>query len=183
MMIWHETTPRLALKILRSGEFWGNRMDSENGMNAYPLAPGAKQYYPGQAHQKGAKMIFEWSGPLVTVTAYTPAPLSDGALFDEAPHRLFLRYGESKTAAGQNSELKLIDIQLTGAGKWEDTIDPPDFPGLTLKTQKWRNYLASKKEGWAASEISKIVSTVEALKSNPKLIKVVNAYTRPHHPH
>jgi hypothetical protein len=166
MKIWHETDPAVALEIMRTGIFRGKSVESDNGLNAYPVDEKERLYTQNQAAFKGAKMIFEWSGPVLVTPAENLMPWHGGTLYDEQYHRLFI-------PCGTYSGLRLVGIELLGNRRWDDEISTPSFPAWSLDAEAWKTYLASIGPKWKSKEAAKLAATVSAMEASPIPIRVL----------
>ncbi len=96
MRISHYTSPNSATEIIRSGIFYPastHPLNNDNGLNCFRKG---QRYWPGQYYEGfGAKLILEWSGPIVFTDKNTSPPLPTDVLHDQHPWRCFIRGGTS----------------------------------------------------------------------------------------
>ncbi|MBN3761328.1 hypothetical protein [Burkholderia sp. Ac-20365] len=86
LVLIHETSPDIALSILRGRKFIAGPILGDAGINCY--IEGVDSYHPDQAASKGAFLTFEWSGPVEasrSISRHEPE-----VLYDERPHRAFV---------------------------------------------------------------------------------------------
>jgi len=97
MRLYHFTSASQAQAIMESGKFnpaSQHPLNNDNGLNCFAFRSG---YRLGQCFEgTGAKLIMEWTGPIVTTNQNASPPLAPDVLHDQHPWRCFVR-GGSKT--------------------------------------------------------------------------------------
>lgn len=167
LRLLHETSPSVALKVARSGQFMAGPILGDAGLNAVMANHPKGNFNPGQAENRGATLEFEWSGP-ITMDNYKSRPEID-YLYDQHPHRLFLFLGSRK-------HLQLVGVNLKQGYGWEEVIAPPTFNvGRFFDRDMWREWLASyNKKRWVFEETKKIereIKSIVAIKPSIEIAK------------
>ena len=92
--IFHITSLARAVAIVESSNFFPvskHPLNNDNGLNYFCYKPG---YRMGQSFEgEGARLVLDWSGPVVVTHPDTSAPLPTDILHDQHPWRCFIREG------------------------------------------------------------------------------------------
>lgn len=162
MRIEHETSPGIALLIMRDGLFRGGPIMGDAGLNAVPL--GGLGYFSEQAENTGAIMEFSWHGPIERETPYPPRV---DTLYDQKPHRVFIPVGTTRN-------LFLDRIRLRDGYSWADCVVQYPIPlGLNLVNPRaWYLALLSRSSGWKSEQVDAISMEVATLSTSPKPIRI-----------
>ena len=130
MRLYHITSPNCALKIIDSGRFIPasrHPLNNDNGLNCFAFVPG---FQMGQKfEQEGARIIFEWSGPIALTRLDTSPPLPPSVLHNQHPWRCFVR------AVPPNGQLRAIAIRFD-KGVFDAMLDRPWWYCLLTRSQQ-----------------------------------------------
>ncbi|WP_437889547.1 hypothetical protein [Phytobacter sp. V91] len=119
-------------------------------------------YWQGQARGAGARLIFEWTGPIKN--SLEPYGYPPDILYDQHPHRGFI-------PVGSQSHLYLVGLELTDGASWQTVIPKPEFK-LT-RPNGWKSWLLSKHPQWLEDEVSRIEKEVADIIKSRALVKIV----------
>ncbi|WP_227107774.1 hypothetical protein [Chromobacterium rhizoryzae] len=94
MRIFHVTSSASAVAIIKRGIFYpasDHPLNNDNGLNCFRYRSGyqMRQNFVGE----GARLILEWSGPVVITHPDVSPPLPTDVLHDQYPWRCFIRGG------------------------------------------------------------------------------------------
>ncbi|CAG9183950.1 hypothetical protein [Cupriavidus pampae] len=125
----HETSPAVALRILRTLQFVAGPILGDAGLSG--ALPGST--YGEQAILRGAVLHFEWTGPVSAASSGRHEPY---LLYDERPHRLFVFVGTQRY-------LQLRGVTLADGLTWADAVAGPARPNgvAWLNPRAWRDWL------------------------------------------
>lgn len=164
----HEASPEGALRILRTGEFRGDWMLNDAGLNGEL----PDRTLSGQADRCGAILTFEWTGLIVQMPkeleTWAQARYAPDTLYDERPNRVFV-------PAGTTRHLRLVGLTLREEASWAQLVTDPPRPGgrQLLDPGAWFDWC--KPEQWRARQLAALVAEVAAVAHHRLAIRVVRA--------
>jgi len=167
MRIDHETSPAIALSIIRAQAFYGGELHDDDGLNAIPNGVFGLDVEIFQARHTGVKLIFDWSGPIISTGL--PLDFQPDNIYDLLPHRYFVPHGTTK-------HLKLVHVHLRTGYSWEEAYSPkPALPGFSLSPKKWTDWIKAQNIDWEQTQLKTIQDKITAINTSNGLPIVVNA--------
>lgn len=157
LKIEHETSPAIALAVLRSRRFLAGPILSDSGLNVIFDDQENIGCHSGQAVCTGALMTFNWTGPVSKI--YCSSGYPPNVLYDQRPHRGFV-------PVGTTNFLTLVNIELIGEASWQEAVVRPKFI-FGSSPRLWVYWLKSHSESWRLNEMKKIQTEIEALRRSP----------------
>lgn len=173
----HITSPRTALKTIRSGTFRAGPILGDAGLNAY-MEPHPNGSYGSNHHeQDGAILEFEWTGPIST-QPYGNYPPMD-VLMDQHPHRAFLFVGTGQGIGGTPKHLHLVGVTLKQGHSWAEAVNKPQIKLDQPAT--WLGGAANCFGSWEKKAIAEVSSEVAQRLATPIGMEIVLPPTSPYH--
>ena len=120
--IYHTTAPSQAHAVVSQGRYTPvstNPLNADSGLNCFSKA---QQFWPNQAlGGYGARIYFQWQGPMAALPVGTVPPLPTGILLDQAPWRLHLRgpIGAQQLRVARMAFADNALIEFLGESSWE----------------------------------------------------------------
>lgn len=114
VIVRHETSPEIALQVIRTREFWAGPILGDSGMNV-EIEDHPSGYHNGQAESKGAFLRFDWDGVVVPgkfLQKINELVMPADHLIDEMPHRGILPVGTGQGLTGSTAKLRLIGVEF-----------------------------------------------------------------------
>lgn len=167
MQIDHETSPSIAFSIIRTQAFYGGELHDDDGLNAVPNGVFGLDAGIFQARHTGVKLIFEWSGPIISTGL--PLVFQPDHIYDLLPHRYFVPHGTTK-------HLKLVHVHLRSGYSWGEAYSPkPAFPGFALSRKKWTAWYDAQNVDWEKTQLKTILDKITAINKSGGLPITVKA--------
>ena len=165
----HVTSPRTALKTIRSGKFRAGPILGDAGLNCY-IDPHPNGNY-GYNHyaQNGAVLEFDWVGP-VSSAPYTLHPPMDVPI-DQHPHRAFLMVGTGQGITGAPNCLRLVSVRLMPGRTWAEAEDEPTLDVFNPAT--WGPWLSKVKGEWKQKKHAQVQMEVAQRLVFPVSVEIV----------
>ncbi len=162
MKIVHETSPLIAVEVIRTRCVIGGPIQADDGLNARLLNHPNGPYNRSEIANPGVFLEFEWTGVMVQSKGNHWGP---NLLHDQYPLRAFV-------PAGTNSHLHLTGIRFRPGYSWGDAVRVPTLS--IFQPCGWRAWIASKRPGWKSREADRIAKEIcNVLRLSPK-IRVVS---------
>lgn len=161
VLLHHETSPSIALAIARSRKCLAGPILGDSGINV-EIVGHPKQFLRGQAAHNGARLIFEWDGPVEHKNP--PLGYKPDHLYDEHPHRGIVPVGTTK-------HLHLVGIDLINDSSWLTTVVKPIF--CITNPGGWKKWYSSKHPEWEFHAAKEIENEIDDLVRQRPLISVV----------
>lgn len=163
MKLIHETSPLVAVYVVRTLCLEGGPIQADDGLNAWLVDHPNGPYMASQLENYGAILEFEWTGKMVRSEGNYWAP---NLLHDQHPLRAFV-------PAGTNDHLYLVDIRFRPNHGWADVVLEPT--AYMSKPRSWIDWISSKSPKWKSLEADRITDEVlHVIQQKPK-VRVVSS--------
>lgn len=180
VIVKRETSPAIALQLIRDRECWAGPILGDSGMNVEIENHQNGMYHQNQADDTGAILRFKWDG-VVVLGANAPKinnmVMQADLLIDEFPHRAIFPVGTGQGLTASTATLRLISVYFDSETDWSQLVDDrPKFKfSKVLSLNMWLQwFLGLNKKRWVESETKKIKSEINSiLKTTPQIMVVL----------
>ncbi len=158
MKIVHETSPRIAVDVVRTLRLIGGPIQADDGLSARLVNHPNGPYLLCELDSFGAFLEFEWTGKVVRSSGNYWAP---NLLHDQHPLRAFV-------PAGTDDHLYLVGIRFRATHGWADALLLPQ--ARLCKPVSWIDWVAGRLPDWKQREAARIAEEVSRIiKEKPKV--------------
>lgn len=159
----HETAPAIALSVARSKRCLAGPILSDSGLNVEIVGHAKGPFHQGQAECRGARLTFEWDGPIAA--AHEAHGYPPDVLYDHHPHRGFVPVGTSK-------HLHLCGVTLMKGRSWTEAVFAPEF-SVGMPVRAFARWIGSRLPGWTMREALRIEREVSQIVAGRPQMRVV----------
>lgn len=165
LVVTHETSPRIAVDVVRNRRFVGGPISGDAGLNCFIEGV---EYNPDQASNSGAFITFEWVGERQEVGKFEDPAYKPNVLYDQRPHRAFI-------PVGTTDHLRLIDLTFAEDSAWSKLVNAPALPNSQefFSVRAWAKWLAGFRGNWAATEAARVRAELARLVAERPSISIV----------